>query len=305
MSNTCPVNPEVMRRSVAAATSGDASIPSRIVGNAWRRIGVSVRSGLGVDPILVGPLLGEALGEVDDGGLARGIGDVVRTPPRERTGREDRQRSTARGEVPVRRPGDVERPGQVHVDDLGEVGRVGAVDTPDAQQPSRHDDVVEPAQPGRDGLDALGDRGVVADIEAGRPPVDLDAGALTEGLVGDGPADPVRPADDVQPRARERPGRADRVVGRLDRAHLQHPVGEDEVDPGRDLEVHLVAGDREDAGARHVAQDEAAVVGGGEVAGRLGRRVGAAQDVGAEDLRRLAAPVSAAVRDRRRPPRRR
>ena len=72
-----------------------------------------------------------------------------------------------------------------------------------------------------------------------------------------------------------------------------------------DLEVHLVAGDREDAGARHVAQDEAAVVGGGEVAGRLGRRVGAAQDVGAEDLRVWPRRYRPRSGSRRRPPRRR
>ena len=81
------------------------------------------------------------------------------------------------------------------------------------------------------------------------------------------------------------------------RPHLDHAVRHHEVDPGRDLDVDLVAGDRHHAGAGHVPEHQAAVVGRAEIAGRLGGDVGRRQDLTTKDLRRLAAAEAAAVGD--------
>ena len=105
----------------------------------------------------------------------------------------------------------------------------------------------------------------------------------------------------VPPTTRTRAPSSDRCgrsSGRgIERLHLDHPVGEDHVQPRRDLHVRLVTGHRDEAGARDVAQDEAAVVGCAEVAGRGRGFVGPGEDLGAEDLRRLAAAVARPVRD--------
>ena len=141
-----------------------------------------------------------------------------------------------------------------------------------------------------------GHRCVVAHVESHRASIDLDLGALAPRLIGDPHPDPVRAADDVQLRARDRV-RPDGILGRGDGPHLEHAIGEHEVDPRRDLEVDLVAGDRHDPGARHVAQDQAAVVGRREIASCRGGRVRLGEGALAEDLGRLAAPVAGSVRD--------
>ena len=85
-------------------------------------------------------------------------------------------------------------------------------------------------------------------------------------------------------------------VGR-NRPHLEHPVGQHEVDPGRDLEVDLVAGHGHDAGPGHMPQDQAAVVGRGEIARGRGRGIRLGEDALAEDLRGLTAPIAGPVGD--------
>ena len=87
------------------------------------------------------------------------------------------------------------------------------------------------------------------------------------------------------------------VLDRRQHPHLQHPVGHDHVDPGRDLDVHLVARDGDDPDARHVPQDEAAVVGRRQVARPRRRLVRARQHPSAERLGRLAAAVAAPLGD--------
>ena len=63
------------------------------------------------------------------------------------------------------------------------------------------------------------------------------------------------------------------------------------------FEVDLVAGNGQHPGPRHVAEHEAAVVRGAQVARRLGGGVGPREDADAERLGRLASPVAVAVRD--------
>ena len=299
MSKTWPVSPDPINRSVAAATSSVESMPgARLLGKgapAHGRVGPLGADGVDANAVIA-PLLGEALRQVDHGGLARRVRHVVGAAAGERARGEDGQRAGARPQVRMRRPGDVEGAGQVDVDDLGQIRRLGLHDGPDAQDAGGHDDVVEPAHLRRGGLDVGRDIRVVADVQAQRAPIDLDQRALAARLVRDAKPDPVRPADDVDARPGHRLRRS-RIVRRGDGAHLEHAIGEHEVDPRRDLEVDLVAGDGHDPGARHVAQDEAAVVRGREVAGRRGRRVRLGEDALAEHLRRLAAAVSGAIGD--------
>ena len=173
---------------------------------------------------------------------------------------------------------------------------VGLHHRPDPQHAGRHDHVVQAAHPRRGRIDVARDLVVVADVEPHRPPVDLDPGSLAPRLVRDAQADAVGATHDVQPRAGER-GRGARLVGRGDGPHLEHPVGQHQVDPGGDLEVHLVAGDGQDARPRNVAKDQAAVVGGPEIAHGGRGLVRLREDALAEHLWRLAAPVAGAIGD--------
>ena len=242
-----------------------------------------------------GPLVGEALDEVDHAGLAGRIGHVVRPAAGEGARGEGGERSPTGHEMAVCGAGDVQGAGQVDVDDLREGGRRRVRQRPEAQDPGRHDHVVEAAQRRRRGRDPGIHRSRIAHVEAGRAALHDRAGTEPDRVVGDRPPDPVRPADDQDP-GTVQPADGGHV-GRREGPHLEHPVGHDEIDPGRDLEVHLVARDGQDAGPRHVPQDEAAVVRRAEVAGVRGRLVRLREDRHAEDLRCLAPPVAAALRD--------
>ena len=94
-SRTWPVRSDRISRSVATATASEPSRPSGdSPGNGLaphRRVGALGADGVDPDP-LVGPLLGQALGHVDQRRLARRIGDVVGAAARERARREHRQR---------------------------------------------------------------------------------------------------------------------------------------------------------------------------------------------------------------------
>ncbi len=116
--------------------------------------------------------------------------------------------------------------------------------------------------------------------------------------LGDVGADAVAAAEDDDALAGE-----GRLVGvgvgrRRSRAgQLEQLVGQEDVDRVGDLHVLLGAVDHADRHVGQVAQDHAAVVGGGEVRVLPGQLVGAADRGEAERLRGLAAPDAAAVGD--------
>jgi hypothetical protein len=199
-------------------------------------------------------------------------------------------------QVRIGRPRHEQRTGQVDVDDLGEGGSTRRGDVPDTQHARRADDVVQAPETLRRADHVRLDCLRVADVEPGGGPYDGDAGTLSRGLVGDRPADPAGPTDDQQPRALHRVRRV-RLRVRRECSHLDHPIRHDKIDASGDLDVDLVARDGADTRTGHVAKDEAAVVRGARVAGRLGGSVGIGKDAIPEDLGCLAATEASPIWD--------
>ena len=259
------------------ASSGARRGPPREGATPHRRVGPLRADGVDADPV-VGPLLGEALDQVDHPGLARRVRDVVRPPARERARGERRQRSGARAQVGVGRASatlsvPVRLTSMTSASSAGEQSATAPIRrTRRCKRRGRARRAGRPRRrPGRTRLR-------FAHVEPDRAPVDLDPGARLRAP----PAAIASPIPFVPPTTRTRAPSSERCGAERssrDRApHLDHPVREDHVEPGRDLQVRLVPGDGDDPGARDVAQDEAAVVGGAEVAGRGGRLVGPGED---------------------------
>ncbi len=165
----------------------------------------------------------------------------------------------------IRGSGHVERTAEIDVKHLLEVLRFGVGDRANPEDAGRDHHVVEPAKLIRDLVDASIHARPVANVEAGRASHDFGPGAEARRLIGDGPADAVRPAHDEQPSVIQGGANRRRLIV-LERLHLEHSIGQDHVQPSGDLHVHLIARHGEDASARDVAQDEAAVIGRGHVA---------------------------------------
>ena len=102
-----------------------------------RRVGPLRADSVDADP-LVGPLLGQALGHVDQGRLAGRIGHVIGPAAGERARGEHRQRAAGPAEEGVGRSSHVQGAGEVDVDDLREHrGGVSATD-PIRRMPAVH-----------------------------------------------------------------------------------------------------------------------------------------------------------------------
>ena len=152
-------------------------------------------------------------------------------------------------------------------------------------------------------VDPRRDRGRVADVEAPRAAVDLDrarpAGSASSAIAAPMPF--VPPTTSIAgARQRSRLGGAARRVGSSVRIWSIRSA------MTMSIRVVILRLTSSPATATirapgHVAQDEAAVVGGGQVAGGRRRRVRPGEHAGPERLGRLAAAVAALGRGSRRP----